>query len=124
MGGAAVATHVCRAPLVSSDGEPRPGAFCNELLVLCRQKIEGKGKLGPYVTTKVIAHCSKKHQGTEVAAAAAAKAKALEMLVLLRINRDFMEYMRATYPHLSLQQFNMTVSDPAADADGETGGEA
>ena len=30
----------------------------------------------------------------------------------------------ATYPHLSLQPFNMTVPDPAADADGEAGGEA
>jgi hypothetical protein len=52
------------------------------------------------------------------------KPTTIEMLVLLRINRDFMEYMRATYPHLSLQQFNMTVPDPAADADGETGGKA
>jgi hypothetical protein len=28
----------------------------------------------------------------------------------------------SNYPHL--QQFNMTVPDPAADADGETGGKA
>jgi hypothetical protein len=77
MGGAAVATHVCRAPLVNSDGEPLPGAFCNHLLVLCRQKIDGKDKVGPYITSKVITHCSRRHQGTEVAAAAAAKAKTL-----------------------------------------------
>eukprot|EP00854_Cymbomonas_tetramitiformis_P023928 gene23928-29034_t len=30
----------------------------------------------------------------------------IEMRVVLRMNRDFMEYMRATYGHLSEQQFN------------------
>ncbi|KAG8466564.1 hypothetical protein KFE25_007943 [Diacronema lutheri] len=50
------------------------------------------------------------------------KSTTIEMLVLLRINRDFMEYMRANYPHLSLQPFNMTVPDPAADADDDGGG--
>ena len=32
----------------------------------------------------------------------------LEMLALLRINREFMEFMRENYAHLSLQQFSCT----------------
>ena len=35
--------------------------------------------------------------------------EALEMLVVLRINRNFMEYMRSKYQHLTKQQFGMTV---------------
>ena len=36
----------------------------------------------------------------------------LEMLVILRINREFMKFMRANYSHLSRQQFNRTVVPP------------
>ncbi|KAJ1627768.1 hypothetical protein T492DRAFT_876142 [Pavlovales sp. CCMP2436] len=35
--------------------------------------------------------------------------KTMEMLVILRVSRKFMEYLRKTYPHLSQQQFNETV---------------
>lgn len=76
IGAAGVATHVCRAPVVDDKGEPLPGKFCNKLLVLCRQKAVGS-KLGPFITTKFIAHCSKEHQSTDIAAAAAAKVKTL-----------------------------------------------
>ena len=78
MGGERVATHVCRAHLVDGNGQPRPDAFCNEVLVLSRQKLEGKkAGLGPFITTKAIAHFSKKHESREVAAAAANTAKTL-----------------------------------------------
>ena len=43
--------------------------------------------------------------------------KTLEMLVLLRVNRGFMEHMRKTYPALSAQQFNMTVPEVDDDDD-------
>ena len=33
----------------------------------------------------------------------------LEMLTVLRVNRKFMEFMRANYNHISLQQFQQTV---------------
>ena len=38
----------------------------------------------------------------------------LEMLVMLRMNREFMEFMRENYSHRvkHLQAFNMTVVDP------------
>ena len=51
----------------------------------------------------------------------------LEMLVILRMNRDFMEFMREHYNHLSHQDFKMTVVRQADKGDGdtgETGGEA
>ena len=34
---------------------------------------------------------------------------ALEMLVVLRINREFMEFMREKHNNLSLQQFRKTI---------------
>ena len=33
----------------------------------------------------------------------------VEMLVLLRMNREFMEYMRENYNHISKEQFGITV---------------
>ena len=33
----------------------------------------------------------------------------LEMLVTLRMNREFMEFMRTNYSHLSKQQFGRTI---------------
>ena len=33
----------------------------------------------------------------------------LEMLVLLRINRDFMTFMREKYAHVSKQKFKQTI---------------
>ena len=37
----------------------------------------------------------------------------LEMLVVLRMNRDFMLHMRAHYNHLTRDQFGHTVVSPA-----------
>jgi hypothetical protein len=37
----------------------------------------------------------------------------LEKLVVLRMNREFMEYMRNKFSHLSQQQFNMSVVSEA-----------
>eukprot|EP00732_Lithocolla_globosa_P005761 Lithocolla_globosa_v1_NODE_6205_length_1122_cov_61.683224.p1 type:complete len:109 gc:universal NODE_6205_length_1122_cov_61.683224:885-559(-) len=39
----------------------------------------------------------------------------LEMLVVLRINRKFMEFMRGHYNHLSRQQFSMSVIEDEND---------
>ena len=36
----------------------------------------------------------------------------LEKLTLLRMNREFMKYMRTHYGHLSQQQFNATMALP------------
>ena len=46
----------------------------------------------------------------------------LNMIVVLRMNRRFMEYMRKYYGHLPRQQFNMTIVTQSAnvDDDGET----
>ena len=41
----------------------------------------------------------------------------LEMLVVIRMNRDFMEFMRAYYNHVSLQQFQQTVVREADNVD-------
>ena len=35
----------------------------------------------------------------------------LEMLVILRMNRDFMEFMRKHYSRLNLEQFGRTIID-------------
>jgi hypothetical protein len=40
----------------------------------------------------------------------------LEKLTLLRINRGFMEYMRAEYPNVSKQPFNQTVVQEASES--------
>ena len=78
MGGKNVETHVCRALLVDAKTGEATGAFCNARLLLSRQKVEGKGdKLGPFITTKAINHCSQKHESTEAAANFAAMAKTL-----------------------------------------------
>ena len=36
------------------------------------------------------------------------KADEIRVLVILRMNRDFMEYMRATYPDTPLSEFKAT----------------
>ena len=36
----------------------------------------------------------------------------LEMLVILRMNRKFMEFMRKHYNHLTKDQFDRTIVDP------------
>lgn len=53
----------------------------------------------------------------------------LEMLIILRMNRDFMTWMRAVYPEVAGQQFGRTVVDLTTNggdglegADGEGGG--
>ena len=33
----------------------------------------------------------------------------LEMIVVLRMNREFMQFMRSKYAHLSVQDFNQTI---------------
>ena len=38
----------------------------------------------------------------------------VEMLAILRVNRPFMEFMRATYSSTARQQFNQTVIDESA----------
>ena len=42
----------------------------------------------------------------------------IEMLVVLRMNRTFMEYMRANYYHLTSDHFGHTVVNPAAPKEG------
>jgi len=39
------------------------------------------------------------------------KSSELEKLTLLRMNKDFMKFMRANYSHVSRQQFNRTVAE-------------
>ena len=39
------------------------------------------------------------------------KSSELEKLTLLRMNKDFMQFMRANYSHVSRQQFNRTVAE-------------
>ena len=38
----------------------------------------------------------------------------VEMVTVLRVNRDFMEWMRDNYGHVSLQKFKMSVVDEAS----------
>ena len=38
------------------------------------------------------------------------------MLATLRMNKEFMEYMRANYSHIAKQRFNMTVLTAQGDA--------
>ena len=40
----------------------------------------------------------------------------VNMLAVLRMNKEFMEYMRENYSHIGKQQFNMTMLTPQGDA--------
>ena len=40
----------------------------------------------------------------------------MNMLATLRMNKEFMEYMRENYSHIGKQQFNMTMLTPQGDA--------
>ena len=44
----------------------------------------------------------------------------LEMLVILRINREFMVYMRQHYNHLTNDHFGQTVVDPEVGGEGSS----
>ena len=43
------------------------------------------------------------------------------MLVILRMNREFMEYMRANYNHLTSDHFGRTMVSPDAPEEGGSG---
>ena len=42
----------------------------------------------------------------------------LEMIVMLRMNMDFMKFMRTNYNHLTKDKFHCTVVEPEADSAG------
>ena len=44
----------------------------------------------------------------------------LEMIVILRMNRDFMKFMRKHYADISLQTFKMTVLDTHENDEGDS----
>jgi len=132
-------------PTDDEAGEPIPLDIVKDLMrlpigVLYNKMIAAAGSFALYGYIPLMASCSAGQIGAlgaesfceRVLSAAnlvldegntCLKPTTVEMLVLLRINRDFMDFMRATYPHLSQQPFNVTVPDPA-DADGKAGGEA